>query len=79
MVRKRKAEEAASPTDEGAVQAFVVRLPRAIDRALRHVAIDKDRTLNDIVIEAIETWGASQPAYGKYRGEAADESKPRRR
>jgi predicted HicB family RNase H-like nuclease len=35
---------------------LLVRVPKSLHRSLKHAAIDRDASVNDLVIEALERW-----------------------
>ena len=53
---------------EGAHQAFTLRMPAELHRDLRHFALDEGRSLNEILLDAVESWWAARtPATKKRR------------
>lgn len=47
-------------------QALMVRLPKELHRALRHLSIDRKVSLNAIITEVLEAWWAGQPERANY-------------
>jgi predicted HicB family RNase H-like nuclease len=39
---------------------LLVRIPKVLHRTLKHAAVDRDTTLNDLVTTAIEQWSADE-------------------
>jgi predicted HicB family RNase H-like nuclease len=39
---------------------LLVRVPRLLHRALKHAAVDRDTSMNDLVITALEQWSAKE-------------------
>jgi predicted HicB family RNase H-like nuclease len=59
-------KKAAATEDEK--QGLMVRLPKSLHTALRHVSIDRGVSLNAIITEVLEDWWSKQPEFKKYRG-----------
>ncbi len=55
----------------------MLRLPKSLHTALRHVSIDRAVSLNTLITEVLESWWTKQPEHAKYP--AQDEKKPRRK
>jgi predicted HicB family RNase H-like nuclease len=49
-------------------QGLMVRLPKALHTALRHVSIDRGTSLNALITEVLEEWWAKQSERSKYKG-----------
>ena len=47
-------------------QGLMVRLPKELHTALRHLSIDRGVSLNAIITEVLEEWWAKQPERRKY-------------
>lgn len=45
----------------------MLRLPKRLHTALRHVSIDRGVSLNTLLTEVLEYWWAKQPEPTKYR------------
>lgn len=43
------------------VQPFVLRLPRSLHEELRQLAIEAERSLNDVLLLALREWQAHRP------------------
>lgn len=56
-------KEAASDEKQG----LMLRLPKSLHTALRHVSIDRSVSLNALITEVLEEWWAKQPERTKYR------------
>jgi predicted HicB family RNase H-like nuclease len=39
---------------------LLVRVPRLLHRALKHAAVDRDTSMNELVITALEQWSAKE-------------------
>jgi predicted HicB family RNase H-like nuclease len=39
---------------------LLVRVPRLLHRALKHAAVDRDTSMNELVIIALEQWSAKE-------------------
>ncbi|MEP7247160.1 MAG: toxin-antitoxin system HicB family antitoxin [Gammaproteobacteria bacterium] len=48
-------------------QGLMLRLPKSLHTALRHVSIDRGVSLNTLLTEVLEAWWAKQPERTKYR------------
>ncbi|MFO0737567.1 MAG: toxin-antitoxin system HicB family antitoxin [Labilithrix sp.] len=57
-------KEAASDEKQG----LMLRLPKSLHTALRHVSIDRGVSLNALLTEVLEDWWVRQPEHKKYRG-----------
>lgn len=49
-------------------QGLMLRLPKSLHTALRHVSIDRGVSLNALLTEVLEDWWSKQPEYRKYKG-----------
>ncbi len=49
-------------------QGLMLRLPKELHTALRHVSIDRGVSLNALLTEVLEQWWAQQPERSRYRG-----------
>ncbi len=49
-------------------QGLMLRLPKSLHTALRHVSIDRGVSLNALITEVLEDWWSKQPEHRKYRG-----------
>jgi predicted HicB family RNase H-like nuclease len=49
-----------------AKQGLMLRLPKSLHTALRHVSIDRGQSLNTLIVEVLEAWWAKQPERKKY-------------
>jgi hypothetical protein len=47
-------------------QGFMLRLPKSLHAALRHLSIDRHVSLNALITEVLEAWWATQPECSKY-------------
>jgi len=47
---------------------LLLRIPRSLHRALRHVAIDRETSMNDLVVSTLEKWWGEQPERKTYGG-----------
>ncbi len=47
-------------------QGLMVRLPKELHTALRHLSIDRGVSLNAIITEVLEEWWSKQPERRKY-------------
>lgn len=56
-------KEAASDEKQG----LMLRLPKSLHTALRHVSIDRGVSLNALLTEVLEDWWTKQPEHKKYR------------
>jgi|CZKU01.1.fsa_nt_gi predicted HicB family RNase H-like nuclease len=61
MVAARKKDE---PSDER--QGLMLRLPKDLHTALRHLSIDRGVSLNSVITEVLEDWWAKQPERARY-------------
>ena len=59
------AKRAAAEDDR---QGLMLRLPKELHTALRHVSIDRGVSLNALLTEVLEEWWSKQPEHRKYRG-----------
>jgi hypothetical protein len=50
---------------------LLVRVPRVLHRALKHAAVDRDTSMNDLVITALEQWSAEELEGAKVAPERA--------
>jgi len=48
-------------------QGLMLRLPKELHTALRHVSIDRGVSLNALITEVMEDWWARQPERTRYR------------
>jgi predicted HicB family RNase H-like nuclease len=53
-------------------QGLMLRLPKELHTALRHLSIDRKESLNALITEVLEDWWSKQPEHSSY-------SKSRRR
>lgn len=60
---------------EDGKQGLMLRLPKRLHSALRHVSIDRERSLNTLITDVLEDWWSKQPERAKYTPGAA----PKRR
>ena len=70
MAAKKKDQ----PADEK--QGLMLRLPKSLHTALRHVSIDRGVSLNTLITEVLETWWSKQPERAKYRSPGTNKSRP---
>jgi predicted HicB family RNase H-like nuclease len=56
-------------------QALIVRLPKELHSALRHLSIDRKVSLNAIITEVLEAWWEKQPERASYGGGKRGKSK----
>jgi predicted HicB family RNase H-like nuclease len=61
--RKPAASAATEPSER--VQ-LLIRIPRKLHRELKHAAVDRDTSLNELVLAAIGEWWRAQPEKGRY-------------
>jgi predicted HicB family RNase H-like nuclease len=47
-------------------QGLMLRLPKNLHSALRHLSIDRGISLNGIITEVLEDWWSKQPERAKY-------------
>lgn len=47
-------------------QGLMLRLPKNLHTALRHVSIDRGTSLNTLITEVLEEWWSRQPERGRY-------------
>jgi predicted HicB family RNase H-like nuclease len=47
-------------------QGLMLRLPKSLHTALRHVSIDRGVSLNALITEVLEDWWSKQPERGRY-------------
>jgi predicted HicB family RNase H-like nuclease len=45
---------------------LLVRIPRELHRGLKHAAVDRNRSLNALVLSALEEWWQAQPDRRRY-------------
>ena len=50
-------------------QGLMLRLPKELHTALRHLSIDRGVSLNAVITEVLEQWWAKQPERGRYSKE----------
>lgn len=48
-------------------QGLMLRMPKSLHTALRHVSIDRKTSLNALIVDVLEAWWARQPERTKYR------------
>lgn len=48
-------------------QGLMLRLPKSLHTALRHVSIDRGVSLNALLTDVLEEWWAKQPERSRYR------------
>jgi predicted HicB family RNase H-like nuclease len=48
-------------------QGLMLRLPKELHTALRHVSIDRGVSLNALLTEVLEEWWSKQPERRKYK------------
>lgn len=53
------------PEDEK--HGLMLRLPKSLHTALRHVSIDRGTSLNTLITEVLEEWWKKQPERSKYK------------
>jgi predicted HicB family RNase H-like nuclease len=53
------------PADEK--QGLMLRLPKSLHTALRHVSIDRGQSLNTLITDVLEQWWAKQPERTRYQ------------
>jgi hypothetical protein len=56
-------------------QGLMLRLPKELHTALRHLSIDRKESLNALITAVLEEWWSKQPERGKY----ADPPRPKKR
>jgi predicted HicB family RNase H-like nuclease len=49
-------------------RGLMLRLPKSLHTALRHLSIDRGVSLNALITEVLEDWWSKQPEKKKYRG-----------
>jgi hypothetical protein len=54
------------PTDDDR-QGLMLRLPKELHTALRHLSIDRGGTLTDVITEVLEAWWLKQPERVRYQ------------
>jgi predicted HicB family RNase H-like nuclease len=59
------AKKAKEDTDDR--QGLMLRLPKELHTALRHVSIDRGTSLNTLITEVLEEWWKRQPERSKYK------------
>lgn len=64
-VATRKAKEPKETDDR---QGLMLRLPKELHTALRHLSIDRGVSLNALLTEVLEEWWSRQPERRKYKG-----------
>jgi predicted HicB family RNase H-like nuclease len=47
-------------------QGLMLRLPKELHTALRHLSIDRGVSLNAVITEVLEQWWDKQPERGRY-------------
>ena len=47
-------------------QGLMLRLPKELHTALRHLSIDRGVSLNAVITEVLEEWWAKQPEHATY-------------
>ncbi len=47
-------------------QGLMLRLPKELHTALRHVSIDRSVSLNALITEVLEQWWSKQPEHMRY-------------
>jgi len=47
-------------------QGLMVRLPKSLHSALRHLSVDRGVSLNAILTEVLEEWWSKQPEHARY-------------
>jgi predicted HicB family RNase H-like nuclease len=47
-------------------QGLMLRLPKELHTALRHLSIDRGVSLNAVITEVLEQWWAKQPERARY-------------
>ena len=56
---------------------LMLRLPKSLHTALRHVSIDRGQSLNTLITEVLKGWWAKQPEVVRYPS-GAEEKRGRR-
>jgi predicted HicB family RNase H-like nuclease len=46
-------------------QGLMIRMPRDLHRALRHLSVDRGVPLNTLILQAIDEWWQRQPEHGR--------------
>lgn len=59
-------------------RGLMLRLPKSLHTALRHLSIDRGVSLNALITEVLEDWWAKQPEHSTYGGTAPSRSRSRR-
>lgn len=62
---RKPSEGSKRPSTEARVQ-LLVRVPQELHRALKHVAVDRDTSVNDVVTQALQEWWRAQPERRRY-------------
>ena len=47
-------------------QGLMLRLPKELHTALRHLSIDRGVSLNAVITEVLEAWWSKQPEHATY-------------
>jgi hypothetical protein len=45
---------------------LMLRMPKSLHTALRHVSIDRGQSLNTLITEVLEQWWSTQPEHPTY-------------
>jgi predicted HicB family RNase H-like nuclease len=45
---------------------MLVRVPKELHRALKHAAVDRETSLNELVLNALDEWWQVQPERRRY-------------
>jgi len=48
-------------------QGLMLRLPKELHTALRHLSIDRGESLNALITKVLEDWWSRQPEHKRYR------------
>jgi hypothetical protein len=60
------AKKMGRPPKLGDHRTFTLRMPTDLHRQLRHVALDRGVSMNDLLVEVIQGWWAEQPERPTY-------------
>lgn len=72
------AERKTKKTDMDDRQGLMLRLPKELHTALRHLSIDRAQSLNTLITDVLAEWWSKQPERGRYgdRGSRARRGDP---
>jgi predicted HicB family RNase H-like nuclease len=56
----------ATPASDGDRVQVLLRLPRDLHRALKHAAVDRDTSVNEMLSQALREWWKDQPERVRY-------------